>query len=130
MTRERCGLSHSCACSFSSLSFLFSASLDCVLVQMFAHCIGSSLCLHFTHMHVSSRRECCSSSLRLLHSLHFFSPHLSDHPASFFCPSTSSRMSWLISLRTFADDLHLGRERASHIEHVRLGLDSPRSREL
>ena len=88
MTRERCGLNHSWACLFlSSFVFVVSVIVPWLFLQMYAHCIGSradkaQVQNHPTlHAHVSSRCESCSWSLRLLHSLHLFPHHLSDHLA-------------------------------------------------
>ena len=73
-----------CFCSHSS-SLSVSASLDFFLNQTFAHCLGSRagkahVRIHpILHAHVSSCCECCSWSLRLLHSLLLFPHHLSDH---------------------------------------------------
>ena len=71
--------------SFSLL--LVSASLDCFslfrwLHTALAHKLKAQYRIHpMVHAHVSSHCECCSWSLRLLHSLLLLSHHLSDHPA-------------------------------------------------
>ena len=100
---------------FCRLSFLLSvsASLDCFSsdVRTLHWLKGwqkAQVHIHpALHAHVLSRCECCTWSLRLLHSLHLLPHHLSDHPAvptarHFQLPGCGWQIRCTLPLRTLA----------------------------
>ena len=103
-----------CFCSVSSLSLLLvSSSFDCFSPEVDHTALAQGLTkaqvhIHPTsHAHVSSCYECCSWSLRHLHSLLLLPYHLSDHAAVFTTrnlqlPWCRGKIPCVLPLRTLA----------------------------
>ena len=105
VTREGCGLNHSLACLFCSLSFLLllSSSLDWFPCSDIRTLFGSSLSLRSSHGHLHG--SCVLWALLLISSTSPFTSSLWSPCCSCYPTLSTSMMSWKKYLRTSAEDL-------------------------